>query len=126
MRETIPDPNAEQTFLDSKLRWEDLRDPRHADWLRHYRDLLQLRAREIAPRLHDQGAAAIFKVVGGTGLAIDWDLAGGARLRMRANFGDAPLDALDAAPGRLIHSIGIQADGSGLGPWSGAWTLEDE
>ena len=127
VRETIPDPNAEQTFLDSKLRWEELREAPHAAWLRHYRDLLQLRAREIVPRLTDQGAAAIFKVVGGTGLAIDWDLASGARLRMRANFGDAPLDALDAAPGRLLYSIGARADGTGgLDPWSGAWTLEDE
>jgi malto-oligosyltrehalose trehalohydrolase len=125
-RESIPDPNDERTFLDSKLRWESLDDPVHAQWLRHYRDLLQARAREIAPRLADKPAQAIFKVIGERGLAIDWNLADGARLRMRANFGDAAADSLDAAPGRLLYAVGRQAsDAGGLAPWSGTWTIED-
>jgi maltooligosyltrehalose trehalohydrolase len=126
VRETIPDPNAEQTFLDSKLPWDALEQPDNAAWLRHYRDLLQARAREIAPRLADAPVNAIFKVIGTTGLAIDWHLADGARLRLRANFGDAALDSLDAAPGRLVFAVGRQAgEAGGLGPWSGVWTIED-
>jgi malto-oligosyltrehalose trehalohydrolase len=125
-REKIPDPNAVQTFLDSKLRWEDLDKPAHAAWLRHYRDALHVRAREIVPRLEDVQVPAIYKVIGGTGLAIDWTMGDGSRLRMRANFGPAPLDALDAAPGRLIFAVGGQAgEAGGLGPWSAVWTLED-
>ncbi|HET7728950.1 MAG TPA: malto-oligosyltrehalose trehalohydrolase [Usitatibacter sp.] len=121
----IPDPLAEETFLASKLRWEDLAKPEHAEWHRHYRSLLALRAMQIVPRLRDERARAIFKVVGGTGLAIDWDLPDGSRLRMRANFGDAPLEALDPASGDVLHAEGgATAQGPGVGPWAGIWTLE--
>jgi maltooligosyltrehalose trehalohydrolase len=125
VRETIPDPNDEKTFLASKLPWDVIDQPGHAAWLRHYRDLLQVRAREIAPRLRDQAANAIFKVVGDRGLAVDWNLPDGARLRLRANFGDSPLESLSAAPGRLLFAVGQSDEDAGLGPWSGVWTIED-
>ena len=125
VRESIPDPNAEKTFLDSKLPWGVVEQAEHAAWLRHFRDVLQVRAREIAPRLTDDRAAAIFKVIGETGLAIDWTFGDGARLRLRANFGPEALDSLDAAPGRLLFAIGGRHGEGGLGPWSGVWTLED-
>ena len=125
-REAIPDPNAEATFRACQLPWDDFRKPEALAWRRHWRDLLQLRAREIVPRLADRPAKAIFKVVGGTGVAIDWELPDGARLRMRANFGPTANDALGAAPGRLLYAVGEQAgDAGGLAAWSGAWTIED-
>lgn len=45
--EAVPDPQAEETFLRSKLPWDELQNPRHAGVLRWYRDLIALR-----PRLH--------------------------------------------------------------------------
>ena len=125
VRETIPDPNDEQTFLASKLPWHVLAKPGHAEWLRHYRDVLQVRAREIAPRLSDTHVPAIFKVIGAHGLAIDWNLPDGARLRLRANFGEQRIESLSAAPGRLLFAVGHADEDGGLGPWSGVWTLED-
>ena len=47
-RETIPDPQALETFLNSRLRWEELEADEHAATLRLYRDLLRLRRSEPA------------------------------------------------------------------------------
>jgi len=41
----VPDPQAEETFLRSKLRWEELDGEPHAGMLRWYRELLGLRRR---------------------------------------------------------------------------------
>ncbi len=41
--ETIPDPQAENTFVNSKLRWDEARQPQHVGVLRLYREFLHLR-----------------------------------------------------------------------------------
>ena len=41
--ETIPDPQAPDTFLDSKLRWEEIHEPQHAALLLLYWEFLELR-----------------------------------------------------------------------------------
>lgn len=43
----VPDPQAESTFLDSKLAWSELADPEHAAVLDGYRSLIALRS-EVA------------------------------------------------------------------------------
>ena len=122
-RERIPDPNAESTFRASKLDWECLDEPAHAACLEHYRALLALRAREIVPRLRDLPAPASFAAEG-HGIAVDWQLADGARLHLRASFGDRPC-RLPPAPGRPLHAEGEAPSGETLAAWSGLWTLED-
>lgn len=47
-RDEIPDPQAEQTFLASRLNWDELEEPEHASVLRLYRRLLALRQSEPA------------------------------------------------------------------------------
>ena len=46
--EEIPDPQARETFLRSKLRWEELGEGAHAEMLEWYRRLIALRREEIA------------------------------------------------------------------------------
>ena len=48
--EQVPDPQALDTFLRSKLRWDERDQPPHAGVLRLYRDLLELRRRLPALR----------------------------------------------------------------------------
>ncbi len=43
VREKIPDPQSDRTFLRSKIRWEELNQEAHAGALRLYRKLLRLR-----------------------------------------------------------------------------------
>ena len=51
-REKIPDPQAEETFLHSKLHWDEIGEDQHAATLRLYREFLRLR-RE-SPSLRDR------------------------------------------------------------------------
>jgi len=120
-REAIPDPNAEKTFHDSKLDWARLKREPHRKILEEHRRLLALRAREIAPRIA-KGASGRFEPIGDHGLRADWDLGDGSRLHLRANFGDAPLDA-GTPPGGVIHTVG-KHDGARLGSWSAVFALE--
>ena len=48
--ERIPDPQAEETFQKSKLRWEELAQPRHAETIALYSECLKLRRDIIALR----------------------------------------------------------------------------
>ena len=48
----IPDPQAERTFLDSKLDWSELGDPRHAQTVALYREFLALRRLSAQWRKH--------------------------------------------------------------------------
>jgi maltooligosyltrehalose trehalohydrolase len=79
----LSDPNDPATYVASKPRASAA--DAHA-WMRDYAVLLHLRARLIAPRLAGAvslGAAAI----GERGVFARWELAGGARLTVYANFG---------------------------------------
>ncbi len=120
--QSIPDPNAEKTFVDSKLPWDEIVRGEHAQWLAHYRDLLKLRAREITPRLAN-GTRGAFAAIGTTGVKVDWTLGEGSRLHLRANFSAEPA-AFEAAPGEALHTEGAAPIGQTLAAWSGAWTLE--
>ena len=93
----MADPNDPDTYLASKPRASAA--DAHA-WMRDYAVLLHLRARLIAPRLPGAtslGAAAI----GERGVFARWELAGGARLTVYANFGSDRLalpEPLQAGP----------------------------
>ena len=121
-QEGIPDPNAEKTFLASKIPWRDMARSPHAEILAHHRELLALRAREIVPRIAG-GAQGRFSVSSDTGVVVDWTLGDGWRLHLRANLGGEPVPFV-AGAGDRIHMEG-SAPADGLLPgWSGVWTLE--
>jgi len=90
---SIPDPFATQTFLSAKLRWSELGEHREA--LDHYRKLLAIRAREIAPRLP---AVDMTYRKDGKLLEAQWLLADDARLRLLADFSG---DSHPSNPGTL-------------------------
>jgi maltooligosyltrehalose trehalohydrolase len=68
-RKQIPDPQAEETFLASRLNWEELDQPEHAMLLRLFRRLLALRhsepalARAEAVSAREPGTEVSFEVV---------------------------------------------------------------
>jgi malto-oligosyltrehalose trehalohydrolase len=123
-RSRIPDPGAEETFLASKLRWEEAHHGVHAEMLALYRELLRIRFARIVPHLAGERFAARFTLHGDSGLAVDWTLADGARLHLRGNFSEREARGIPAAPGAPLHSEG-GAQGERFPPWGGAWTLED-
>jgi maltooligosyltrehalose trehalohydrolase len=106
-RKQIPDPNAITTFEASR---PDPAAPGHAAWLALHRDLLAIRARDIAP--HMEGARSIdAEALGETGVRASWRLGNGAVLTIGANFGGTALpcpmhgDILFATPGMTMGTL---------------------
>ena len=102
----IPDPNAESTFLASKLRWEEREHPPHRERLATVRELLALRRRCLVPLLPSLKHGGHFKVEGEL-LRAEWRTDNGRAWRLLAHFGaQAQHAALPA--GELIHSRGVR------------------
>lgn len=100
-RERIPDPNAPETFERSVLDWSVVDRSPHTEALARTRALLELRKREIVPRL--AGArAGTWQVLAEKSVEVRWPMGDGTTLVLVANFGEAPVDA--ARAGRLLHA----------------------
>ncbi len=93
-RARIPDPQAEATFLRSKLRWEEAGAAPHAGVLALYRALLALRRAEPALRARDRAHFAVAALGGGGGRAL--------ALRRGSPAGDALLLIVNVRGGRGV------------------------
>lgn len=60
--ETVPDPQAEQTFSNSKLRWEEASQPPHAPVRQMYRDLIAMRKTHPALVRRDRASFEVAQV----------------------------------------------------------------
>jgi maltooligosyltrehalose trehalohydrolase len=120
-RETIPDGQAESTFLSAKLRWEEIEEPEHAAHLSFYRRILEARRTHIIPTLRRIRRGGRFEVLGRGAVRVTWTLDSGARLILECNLSNEPTVgfALDA-PG-LIWAEGRAQLGT-FAPWSVRWT----
>jgi maltooligosyltrehalose trehalohydrolase len=124
----IPDPVSTATFEAAKLRWQELDDPGHARWWRLHQELLAVRRRDLTPLLAgDDAGRSEGRLLGDQGLAVTWNLAGGARYHLRANLGDRALDLADGPPGLLVYGTpaalmnGVPRT---LPPWSVVFSIE--
>ncbi|HNP52199.1 MAG TPA: DUF3459 domain-containing protein, partial [Nitrosomonas nitrosa] len=133
VRETIPDPNAQDTFERSKLDWKDIRTPLHNDWLAFYRHLLTLRHNRIMPLLSGmQRDTAAFIQLGEASLRVQWHLGGGSVLILLANLGETPAQYADAALTTgdalfaLPASLPTELAANRLPAWSVGWFLQGE
>jgi maltooligosyltrehalose trehalohydrolase len=105
---TVPDPQSDQTFERSRLKWNELADPAHADILEWYRALLKLRRQY--PSLRDgkyQDVAVTFDEQDGE-LLIRRGV-----LVVACNLGGAPLTSCVADGSHLIvaSDAGVQLHG---------------
>jgi maltooligosyltrehalose trehalohydrolase len=107
----VPDPNAEQTFLDSTLDWSEPGKEPHATLMSAYRELIALR--KARPELSDPWLAAV---------AVDVDKdartlvlrRGGLRIAVNLGPNTATL-AVDAPVARVLLASGAaDADGAAL------------
>jgi maltooligosyltrehalose trehalohydrolase len=127
-RERIPDPQAEETFLASKLDWDAAEEAQHAKWRDFYRRLLVIRRKEIAPGLRGIGGhSGSYEVLGPQAVRVAWRLGDGAVLTLVANLSaeivDAPL--LPATSDRVIWRQGAALPGR-LAAWSVVYSLAEE
>ena len=105
-RGEIPDPLAESTFRQCVLDWSK----RDAGWLAHYKKLLQLRARAIAPRRFGPGN---HRMLGERAFEVKWD-----DLTLIANCGDQSVAVSEFPRDPPLWSSGKPGD-----PWSVNWWL---
>ena len=105
-REQIPDPTALSTFEMSRLDWAESREEPHSRWLARYRRLLELRAREIVPRLAGMPpSAGSYQVLGPKAVSVEWQLGDGSRLLLLANFAGEPVPVPGNFPkGPMVYS----------------------
>jgi maltooligosyltrehalose trehalohydrolase len=100
VRERIPDPQAEKTFLDSKLRWDEREHMPHRGLLDLHRDLLRLRRDEAAMQGAERDGFAI-EAIGERTLALRRSALSGDTMLAVIHLGDATtlrLDAIEATP----------------------------
>ena len=108
-RQRIPDPQAEETFLRSKLDWDERDRPPHAGVLALHRELLALRASHPALRRRDRASFAAVDL-GEHGLALRREGEDGSALLLVASFG-GPL------------SVDLSAKDETRAPGGGRWEL---
>ena len=89
-RHAIPDPNAVETFVASKLDWSESTRPSAERCRAFYRRCLALRQRHIVPWLGEQRRGGWFHLEGESLLRAEWRALDGHRLHVVANLGKEP------------------------------------
>ena len=104
----IPDPNAESTFIGSKLRWQERLARPHRAQLDFIRELLALRRRYLAPHLSNRIGAGRFEIVDEV-LCVEWRLEDGRPWRLFVHFGAHAAYAVLPTSGTTVFSMGSVA-----------------
>lgn len=128
-RDRIPDPGAVETYQSAILDWDQVKIKPHDEWLKFHHHLLEVRHREIIPRLRGaQAAGAGSHIYPPTGLCVHWHLGDGARLSIVANLGTDVIQDInqpDGDPLFMTEGVRLSELAAGLMPsWSVACFLE--
>lgn len=131
IRAQIPDPNAESTFICSKLDWDSLEQTGHKIWLEFYRSLLSVRHKFIVPLIREIIAGeATLRTFQESGLEVSWILSSNRKLRMTANMGETEIAGMPPIVAETIYRFpnsvpqGNMQTAITLASWSVAWQLE--
>jgi len=118
-RASIPDPQDEQTFLRSKLDWNERDRGEHGRVLRLYTRLLELRRTDPVWSANAGGRQGLSARATGNVLAVRRQAPAGTRVLMM-NFGDspAPLDPWGAGLAPLVRSDGSSGELTTLPPFT--------
>lgn len=125
IRERIPDPAAESTFLASKINWKSLSESSHQDWFEFYRMLLHIRREKVVPMVSTiRAESATAQALGQGAVRADWVSIHGGGLSLIANLGPQPVSGLSGDDGKLIWSTSGDVSpirNGTMPPWSVAW-----
>ncbi|WP_394041252.1 malto-oligosyltrehalose trehalohydrolase [Roseixanthobacter liquoris] len=123
MRERIPDPVAQSTFLASKLEWSDRDLAEHLEWLDWYRHVIAVRREHVWPLLPLlTGRLSATRVVGRAAVEVAWTLEDGRRLCVAANLAAVAQDGFRPPEGTVLWTEGAFEDGRAA-PWSVRWCV---
>ena len=123
----IPDPNAEATFLRSKLDWATVNQPLHHEWFELYRTLLTLRRDYVSPYLAES-VCAKYALPESGGLVVSWTFDENATLTLVANLGASDIPTPSRPHGDLIYRNAAvattESNQRDMPAWSVAWFLD--
>jgi malto-oligosyltrehalose trehalohydrolase len=123
-RARIPDSEHEGTFLASKLCWEDLSLPGHAQRLHWYRRILGVRRTRIVPLLPLMARGGTSQVIADGAVFVSWLCRDGRKLRLEANLSRRDVE-FPHGSARVIWHEGVAPIDTALSPWSVRWTLAE-
>ncbi len=122
MRERIPDPLAESTFVSAKLDWDKVETGRHCQTLDWFKRILAVRRTRVVPLAAGMaGHAGRYAVVGESAVEVYWTARRG-ELVLQANLKPEPQGDFAASADDMIWQEG-EADGATLGPWAVRWSV---
>lgn len=126
-RTGIPDPNAVATFEMACLNWADACRPENEARRAFARELLDIRRREIVPRMAELlPGTGRYETEGRTALIVQWRGCDGSTLAVTANLGPHPVNVRWTVQGEPIHAHPARAlealQAQHLAPWSVVWT----
>jgi malto-oligosyltrehalose trehalohydrolase len=120
--DAVPDPLSEETFRSAVLDWSEREQPQAAKRLALVRELLEIRRREIVPRL--PGARFGSARRSGCVISADWKMGDGSLLEVVANLSKQTASR-STRVGELL-TIWTNAEPDRLPPWSVCWTIRAE
>jgi 1,4-alpha-glucan branching enzyme len=116
----VPGPTTPAARAAAVLDWTALTREPHKTELERTRHRLQVRIRELLPRLPARASGG--NLLGPATLAAEWTLADGARLELAANLAATPFAAPLPARGAPLLAT-APTDGAEWPPWYVAWSL---
>jgi maltooligosyltrehalose trehalohydrolase len=126
LRDRIPDPNNEQTFLASHLDWNEATEDYHKAAADITRRLIAVRRKEIVPLSKAGWKGAAQELVDGRGLDCRWDCENGQTLQLLANLSDddLKLNPGNIRPGRVIWNASDDEGAEGIiSAWGGQFRI---
>ena len=121
-RSRIPVPEALSTFALSKLDWDNLAAPEHAEWLDWYTRVLEVRRERVLP-LHITRSGE-YEVVGSGAVILRWQGKDGDVLTLEANLSDTPVSCPHERAGAVIWQEGSHIKSTDLEAWTVRWTID--
>ena len=125
-RERIPDPNANATFVASKLDWSQASAPKGIETRSYYRACLEARRRHIVPLLARLERGGSFCCSDEGLVRVEWPADDGRRLHLVANFGPRQLPHVALPRGDLVFvSDALTSSAAGaMSPYTVAIVVE--
>jgi maltooligosyltrehalose trehalohydrolase len=107
MRDKIPDPCDEETFLASKLQWTSIENsPWSHEFHARTKELLAIRNEKVVPMIKEGFVKARSELLGPKsqrgGVAVEWQTAKGAALQIVANFSSVNIPASALLEGEIL------------------------
>jgi maltooligosyltrehalose trehalohydrolase len=119
----IPDPDDPETFARSRLDWDAPQKPDALVWRDRYRGLLEVRHREIVPRIPLIGPnAARAERLGPSVVRVTWSVGTSEELVLVANLSASPGPKV-AKAGRVIWQEGTWNSSDRLEAWAVLWGI---